>query len=209
MPSLRLERAFLSQGHRLIAGVDEVGRGAWAGPVMAAAVILPLDRPGLLAALKGVNDSKQLTPRQREDRALAILEVAVAIGVGSADPGEIDREGIVTATRLAMVRAAAVLDPPPQALLIDAVNLQSLISLPQRFLNFGDSISLSIAAASIIAKVARDRYMALLDERYPFYGFGQHKGYGTAYHRAALRRLGVCAVHRKSYAPVAARMMKG
>jgi ribonuclease HII len=123
--------------------------------------------------------------------------------VGGAGPGEVDRDGIIAATRAAMQRAVAMLDPQPDALLIDAVNLQSLISLPQRFLKFGDSISLSIAAASIIAKVSRDRAMAALDSRYPGYSFAKHKGYGTAFHRAALENIGVSDVHRRSYRPVA------
>ena len=202
-PSLKLERTFLCRGHRLIAGIDETGRGAWAGPVVAAAVVLPLDRPRLSAALKGVNDSKQLTARQRERLYDVIYKVAVSVGVGGAGPGEVDRDGIIAATRAAMQRAVAMLDPQPDALLIDAVNLQSLISLPQRFLKFGDSISLSIAAASIIAKVSRDRAMAALDSRYPGYSFAKHKGYGTAFHRAALENIGVSDVHRRSYRPVA------
>jgi ribonuclease HII len=203
VPSLRLEKQFLKQGYRLIAGIDEAGRGAWAGPVVAAAVILPLDRPALPKVLTGVNDSKQLTPRQREKFFDVIRAVALAIGVGGAGPGEIDRDGLLPATRAAMQRAVAMLQPQPDALLIDAVNLQSLISLPQRFLNYGDSLSLSIAAASIIAKVSRDRTMLALDARYPGYGFARHKGYGTAAHSAALKQLGVSAAHRLSYAPVA------
>jgi len=202
-PNLELEHTFLARGHRLIAGIDEAGRGAWAGPVVAAAVVLPLDRPRLSAALKGVNDSKQLTARQRERLYDVICKVAVAVGVGGAGPGEVDRDGIIAATRAAMQRAVAMLDPQPDALLIDAVDLQSLISLPQRFLKFGDSISLSIAAASIIAKVSRDRAMAALDSRYPGYSFAKHKGYGTAFHRAALENIGVSDVHRRSYRPVA------
>ncbi|HKZ70838.1 MAG TPA: ribonuclease HII [Anaerolineales bacterium] len=201
-PSLRLERRFLSQGHRLIAGIDEAGRGAWAGPVVAAAVILPLDRPNLLSILKGVNDSKQLTAREREKFFGAIREAAVSIGVGGAGPGEVDRDGLIAATRAAMQRAVVMLHPQPEALLIDAVNLQSLISIPQHFLNYGDSISLSIAAASIVAKVTRDRAMTVLDSRYPGYGFARHKGYGTAVHRAVLEQIGVSEVHRASYAPV-------
>jgi ribonuclease HII len=202
MPNLSLEHRLRAQGCHLIAGIDEAGRGAWAGPVVAAAVILPLERRDLRAALKGVNDSKQLTARQRERLFAVIHEVALAVGVGGAGSGEIDRDGIVHATQAAMERAVAMLTPPPEALLIDAINLQSLISLPQRALNYGDSLSLSIAAASIVAKVSRDRWMAGLDERYPGYGFARHKGYGTAAHYAALNRLGVTEAHRKSYAPV-------
>ena len=202
-PNLRLERRFLAQGHHLIAGIDEAGRGAWAGPVVAAAVILPLDRRGLTSALRGVNDSKKLTARQREKLYEVIREVAVSVGVGGAGPGEIDSGGIVPATRAAMGRAVAMLHPQPDALLIDAINLQSLILLPQHSLNYGDSLSLSIAAASIIAKVSRDRAMAALDARYPGYGLARHKGYGTALHKAALEKLGVSEVHRRSYGPVA------
>jgi ribonuclease HII len=201
-PSLVLERRFLRQGYRLIAGVDEVGRGAWAGPVVAAAVILPLDIPGLRAALRGVNDSKQLTRLQRERMAAAIGEVALVIGVGGAGSAEVDRHGLLAATRAAMQRAIAMLSPQPEALLIDAVDLSPVVGLPQESPNFGDSRSLSIAAASIVAKVARDRWMAGLDERFPGYGFADHKGYGTAAHCAALERLGVCEAHRLSYAPI-------
>lgn len=203
MPSLRLEKQFLKSGHTLIAGIDEAGRGAWAGPVVAAAVILPLDQRGLTRALAGVNDSKQLTALQRERLFAVICKTALAVGVGGAGPGEVDRAGLVPATRAAMQRAVAMLHPQPQALLIDAVNLQALIPLPQQFLNYGDSISLSIAAASVIAKVSRDRAMVALDARYPGYGFAAHKGYGTAAHAAALQRQGVSDVHRRSYAPVA------
>lgn len=201
-PGLVLERRLLRQGHRLIAGVDEVGRGAWAGPVVAAAVILPLGDGGLRAALRGVNDSKTLTARQRERLAGVIGEVAVAVGVGGAGSTEVDRHGLVAATRAAMQRAIAMLAQQPEALLIDAVNLAPLVPLPQLSPNYGDSLSLSIAAASIVAKVARDRWMAGLDERFPGYGFAQHKGYGTAAHSAALARLGACEAHRLSFAPI-------
>ncbi len=201
-PTLKLERRFIAQGQRLIAGIDEAGRGAWAGPVVAAAVILPLDRPRLTAALKGVNDSKKLTARQREKLYAVICEVAVSVGVGGAGPGEIDAGGIVPATRAAMQRAIAMLHPQPDALFIDAVNLSSLFSLPQRSLNHGDSLSLSIAAASIIAKVSRDRLMAKLDALHPGYNFARHKGYGTALHKAALEQLGISEAHRRSYGPI-------
>lgn len=201
-PNLLLERRFLRQGHRLVAGIDEVGRGSWAGPVVAAAVILPLEHPTLRAALRGVNDSKVLTPRQRERLAGVIGEVALAIGVGGASNREVDQHGLLAATRAAMQRAVAMLSPQPEALLIDAVDLAPLVPLPQLSPIYGDSRSLSIAAASIVAKVARDRWMDGLDERFPGYGFARHKGYGTAAHRAALERFGVCEAHRLSYAPL-------
>ena len=180
VPSLRFEHRLRKRGFALIAGIDEAGRGAWAGPVVAAAVILPLDRSDLTKALKGVNDSKQLTARQRERWYPVIRSVALAVGVGGAGPEEIDRDGIVPATRAAMERALAMLAVPPDALLIDAVDLRAIVDLPQHSLVRGDSISLSIAAASIVAKVSRDRAMVKLDALYPGYGFWKHKGYGTA-----------------------------
>lgn len=205
MPSLELEQEFLARGYRLIAGVDEAGRGAWAGPVIAAAVILPLDKPQVLKELAeaGVDDSKTLTPRQRERLYRLIREKAVAVGMGGVSARFIDRDGILKATRKAMQRAISILPAPPEALLIDAVDLSSLVSLPQRFLPFGDSRSLSIAAASIIAKVSRDSFMAQLDLLYPGYDFARHKGYGTRRHREALERIGACELHRKSFRPVA------
>jgi ribonuclease HII len=202
MPSLRLEKTFFAQGQRLIAGIDEAGRGAWAGPVVAAAVILPLENPKLSLLLRGVNDSKQLSANQRERLFEVIRSVAITLGIGGAGPAEVDGDGLLPATRHAMQRAVAMLSPQPEALLIDAVNLNSLISIPQKYLNFGDSISLSIAAASIIAKVSRDRAMQALDVRYPGYGFAQHKGYGTAAHQLALQQNGVSEIHRKSYRPI-------
>jgi len=202
VPRLTYERRLVRAGHRLVAGIDEVGRGAWAGPVVAAAVILPLDTPRLGRLLAGVTDSKQLTARQRERLAETIQAVALAIGVGGAGAAEVDRDGLMAATRAAMQRAVAMLAHQPDALLIDAVDLSSVVPLPQTALIFGDSLSLSIAAASIIAKVSRDRWMVGLDERCPGYGFARHKGYGTAAHSAALARLGVCEQHRRSYAPI-------
>jgi len=201
-PSLTYERRLSRQGHPLVAGIDEVGRGAWAGPVVAAAVILPLERPRLAAALRGVTDSKQLTALQRERLFDVIQSVALAVGVGGAGAGEVDRDGLVPATRAAMQRAVAMLAPQPDALLIDAVDLSAVIPLPQQAIVFGDARCLSIAAASIIAKVSRDRWMAALEDRYPGYGFAAHKGYGTAAHSTALARLGVSDLHRMSYAPI-------
>jgi ribonuclease HII len=207
-PGLRLEHRLQSLGYRLIAGIDEAGRGAWAGPVVAAAVILPLDCPGLVALLKGVNDSKKLTARQREKVGPNIEDLALATGVGEASAEAIDRLGIVPATRLAMQRAVAKLNPSPEALLIDAVDLTALVPLPQHALFYGDAVSLSIAAASILAKLSRDRQMTALEAHYPGYGFARHKGYGTAVHQAALARLGASDIHRHSFAPVKARCTK-
>jgi ribonuclease HII len=203
VPRLTFERRWWRQGYQRVAGLDEVGRGAWAGPVVAAAVILPPDQPRLSAALRGVTDSKQLTPRQRERLAEVIGSAALAVGVGGAGAGEVDRDGLIAATRAAMERAIALLAVPPDALLVDALDLAPVVPLPQQAIVYGDSRSLSIAAASIIAKVARDRWMVGLDARYPGYGFARHKGYGTAGHCAALAQLGVSHAHRRSYAPIA------
>lgn len=201
-PGLSLERRLWRQGWRWVAGLDEVGRGAWVGPVVAAAVILPPDRRALRAALQGVTDSKLLTARQRQRLFHTIHAVAVTVGVGGAGAGEVDHDGLLVATRAAMQRAIAMLNPQPQALLVDAVDLRALVALPQQWPIHGELRSLSIAAASIVAKVYRDRWMEGLDLRCPGYGFAHNKGYGTAAHMAGLARLGVCDAHRLSYAPV-------
>ena len=154
-------------------------------------------------SLRQVHDSKQLTPRQRKDVYPLILESSLACGVGLADASEIDAIGIVPATRLAMRRAIDALSPPPDALIVDALRLPE-VDLPQRAFNFADSISLSVAAASILAKVARDRMMVELETVYPGYGFGRHKGYGTRRHWKALEELGACPAHRATFKPVAA-----
>lgn len=199
---LRFEAELWSQGYRSIAGVDEVGRGALAGPVVAAAVILPPD-PGRLAPLLGrVDDSKRLTPRQRLVIVDEILLVAAAAGVGRCEAEEIDRIGIVPATRVAMTAALAALKPAPDYVLIDYLSLPGL-TCGQRPIVHGDAISLSIAAASIVAKVARDSWMTAQEAHYPGYGFAQHKGYGSAAHRAALRIFGPCGLHRLTFAGVA------
>jgi ribonuclease HII len=181
--------------------LDEAGRGAWAGPVVAAAVVLPPGDQALLERLRGVRDSKQLAPKQREAQLGIILDCAVAVGVGAVPPGEIDRVGIVPATRRAMVMALEAILPPADYLLIDHLPLID-VALPQYSLPKGDALVLSIAAASIVAKVSRDRMMVELEERLPGYGFGGHKGYGTAQHQAALAALGPSSVHRLSFAPL-------
>ncbi len=188
-------------GYRRIAGLDEAGRGAWAGPVVAAAVILPPDEPHLRRHLAGVRDSKQLTAAQREGLLQVIGECAVALGVGAVSPAEIDALGIVPATRQAMKSALQVILPPADYLLIDHLLLPDL-PIPQHSLPKGDVWVLSIAAASIVAKVSRDRLMVELEEQFPGYGFARHKGYGTTRHQMALARLGPCAMHRLSFAPL-------
>lgn len=204
-PHLEFEQAFLAQGLTRIAGLDEAGRGALAGPVVAGAVILPLERRDLRVALRGVRDSKLCTPAQREALYDVIGSVAICAAVGAADAGEIDQIGIGAATRLAMRRALAALAISPEALLIDWVRLAD-VPLPQKCFPKGDQLSLSVAAASIMAKVARDRMMVGLDIEHPGYAFAQHKGYGTPEHQAAISRLGPCAIHRRSFEPIRARL---
>jgi ribonuclease HII len=200
-PGLDEEQTLAGQGHRLIAGIDEAGRGAWAGPVYAAAVILPLDRTDLQTALEGVTDSKLLSPERREALLPAIYAVALSVGVGAASAAEIDARGIVPATRLAMARAIRALAPAPHALLLDHIRLPGL-ELPQRSLARADRHCLSVAAASIVAKVSRDRLMCELHTQHPGYDFDRHKGYGTPGHRLALTRLGPSPVHRMSWVPM-------
>lgn len=205
IPDLSKEYALRAAGHSRVAGLDEAGRGAWAGPVCAAAVVLPLHRKGLVATLDGVRDSKVLTPERRDELLPIIREVAVAVGVGWGEPGEIDVWGIVPATRLAMARAVAALGENVDALLVDHLDLPGL-DYPQHALPKADAHCLSVAAASIVAKVERDRLMVALDEDYQGYGFAQHKGYGTPQHREALARLGPSVIHRVSWRPMRQRM---
>ena len=180
-------------GYETVCGVDEAGRGPLAGPVCAAAVILPrgLDIPGL-------NDSKKLTAKRREALYDIITEQALAYGIAFASEQEIDEINILQATFLAMERAMAQLAPPPELALIDG-NRSKDFGLPVRTIVKGDSLSASIAAASILAKVTRDRLMEQYDEQYPQYGFAVHKGYGTKRHYEALREYGPCGIHRQTF----------
>lgn len=198
---LTYEFAQQARGLCAVAGLDEAGRGAWAGPVVAGAVILPLDRFDLAHVLEEVNDSKLLAPGTRARLLPVILDVAQAVGMGYATHAEIDILGIVPATRLAMRRALDALAAPPDCLLTDAMPMPEL-ALPCTSLIKGDQKSLSIAAASIVAKVTRDRFMNELAESFPQYGFEVHKGYGTALHRHTLSTFGPCPVHRMSFAPL-------
>jgi len=199
MPSFIEEELLAAQGYQLIAGIDEAGRGALAGPVVAAAVILP--RQVNAPWLAEVRDSKQLTPGRRELLFHHIHEIAISIGIGAAPHYLIDAGGIIKATRLAMRLAIERLSPPPQSLLIDYMSLPE-VRLPQKGITNGDNLCLSIACASIIAKVARDQLMVEFDRIYPGYGLAQHKGYGTRQHFACLFRLGPCPIHRQSFRPV-------
>jgi len=201
-PSLAYEQDCWGQGATYVAGVDEVGRGAWAGPVVAAAVVLPADA-AIALALAGVDDSKKLLPARREQLAALIVAHAVTTAVGMASPDEVDQAGLLPATARAMERALAGLALDPDHVLLDGLPLRAL-GRPHTAIVRGDARCLSIAAASIVAKVARDALMARLDDHYPGYAFGAHKGYGTPAHVAALCERGPCPMHRLSYAPVAA-----
>jgi ribonuclease HII len=205
-PTSEHEAQFWAQGFHHIAGLDEAGRGPWAGPVFAGAVILPHAATRRMY-LAGVQDSKRISRNRRETLARQILTTAIAVGVGHATVAEIDALGIVPSTRLAMERALASLSISPQALLIDALTLPK-ITLPQKAFPYADALSLAVASAGIIAKVARDAWMCdVAEDQYPGYGFARHKGYGTRLHQQTLDRLGVCELHRKSFRPIAERLL--
>ena len=192
---LAYEKELYTQGIQLIAGVDEVGRGPLAGPVVAAAVILPEN-----CKIPGLNDSKKIPKSKHKEIYEAVLQNAIAIGIGVKDNQVIDQVNIYEATKLAMMEAIGQLDPQPQHLLIDAMRLDLPIS--QTSIIKGDANSLSIAAASIVAKVTRDQMMEEFDCEYPGYDFAQNAGYGTAKHLAGLHKLGVTPIHRRSFEPV-------
>ena len=189
-------------GYRYIAGLDEAGRGPLAGPVVAAAVIFPRR-----CQVRGLNDSKQLSAAERDQLYVSIRDRATMVGVGSATEKEIDRINILEATRLAMQRAIASLPLVPDFLLLDALTLP-LLSIPQRAIITGDCLSFSIAAASVIAKVTRDRMMAGYHMEYPEYNFLSHKGYSTPEHLRLLTRHGPCAIHRRTFWPVVVRLTR-
>jgi ribonuclease HII len=201
-PTLEHEGWLWARGYGRVAGLDEAGRGALAGPLVAAAVVL---RPTLEngAILAGVRDSKLLTPRQRGALVERIRQAALATGVGIVSAALVDAVGLSAAGWLAFRRALAALPEPADFLLVDAFRLPAA-SVPQLPLVRGDMRCLSIAAASVLAKVTRDRLMEQVHARYPQYAFHRHKGYATAAHRAALARVGPCPEHRRSYAPVRA-----
>ena len=192
---LAYEKELYTQGIQLIAGVDEVGRGPLAGPVVAAAVILPK-----ACKIPGLNDSKKIPKSKHKEIYEAVLQNAIAIGIGIKDNQVIDQVNIYEATKLAMREAIGQLEPQPQHLLIDAMRLDLPIS--QTSIIKGDANSLSIAAASIVAKVTRDQMMEEFDRKYPGYDFAQNAGYGTAKHLAGLDQLGVTPIHRRSFEPI-------
>ena len=192
---LAYEKELYAQGIDLIAGVDEVGRGPLAGPVVAAAVILPK-----ACKIPGLNDSKKIPKSKHKEIYEAVLQNAIAIGIGVKDNHVIDQVNIYEATKLAMMEAIGQLEPQPQHLLIDAMRLD--LPIPQTSIIKGDANSLSIAAASIVAKVTRDQMMEEFDRKYPGYDFAQNAGYGTAKHLAGLDQLGVTPIHRRSFEPI-------
>lgn len=192
---LAYEKELYGKGIQLIAGVDEVGRGPLAGPVVAAAVILPQ-----ACKISGLNDSKKIPKSKHKKIYEAVLEHAIAVGIGVKDNQVIDQVNIYEATKLAMIEAIGQLDPKPQHLLIDAMKLDLPIS--QTSIIKGDANSLSIAAASIVAKVTRDQMMETYDQEYPGYDFAQNAGYGTAKHLAGLQKLGITPIHRRSFEPI-------
>lgn len=192
---LAYEKELYTQGIQLIAGVDEVGRGPLAGPVVAAAVILPK-----ACKIPGLNDSKKIPKSKHKEIYEAVLQNAIAIGIGVKDNQVIDQVNIYEATKLAMMEAIGQLEPKPQHLLIDAMRLD--LPIAQTSIIKGDANSLSIAAASIVAKVTRDHMMEEFDKEYPGYDFAQNAGYGTANHLAGLDKLGVTPIHRHSFEPV-------
>ena len=199
---MEFEQGLWAQGCLSVAGIDEAGRGAWAGPVSAGAVILPAD-PDILTRLEGVRDSKLMTPAERETMFDVITANAAAWAVGKSEAEEIDRIGILNATKNAMKRAVAALGVQPDHLLIDYVRLHD-VTIPQTGIKHGDMLSLSIACASVLAKVTRDRYMrGEAAALYPQSGFDQHKGYGTKLHQQALAEFGPCPIHRRSFRPLA------
>ena len=187
------ERACQRNGYKQIAGIDEAGRGALAGPVIAAAVILPIN-----CGIKGLQDSKQLTPKQRDLLHDEIYRVAVSVGIGSVDNRVVDSVNVLEATLLAMRQAIENLKPQPDYLLIDGINFPAT-DIQGEAIKKGDSRSYSIAAASIIAKTTRDRLMIALDPTYPNYGFSQHKGYPTSQHRQAIAQFGASDIHRHTF----------
>ena len=199
IPSFAEEERLIAQGYQFIAGIDEAGRGSLAGPVVAAAVILPgkVNVPWL----DQIRDSKQLSPAKREFLFHHLYEVVISVGIGVVPHEVIDVQGIVKATQLAMKLAIEQLSPPPEYLLIDYMHLPEVL-LPQKGLVNGDSLCFSIACASIIAKVSRDRIMIGLDKAYPGYGLAQHKGYCTEGNFSCLCRLGPSHIHRQSFSPV-------
>lgn len=202
MLNLGEEQELFKQGYKIVAGIDEAGRGPLAGPVVAACVIFSPDFDFSLSKLSFIKDSKQLNSRKREDFFSAIKDEASAVGIGVCDQFTIDRINILQASFLAMKKALGDLARKPDFILLDGGFPIPNLTLPQKAVVRGDEKIFSIAAASVIAKVTRDQIMREMHEIYPQYGFSQHKGYGTKFHLEKLREFGPCPLHRKSFAPV-------
>ncbi|MEW6097453.1 MAG: ribonuclease HII [bacterium] len=192
----KYEEEVFSLGHKLVGGVDEAGRGPLAGPVVAAVVILPQN-----AKISGINDSKKLTPAMRERLCKTISKIVIDWGVGIVDEQKIDEINILQATYMAMGKAINSLKAKPHFLLVDGHNIPH-IDILQKPIIKGDQLSISIQAASILAKVIRDRIMVEYDKEFPQYGFAKHKGYGTALHIESIKKYGICKIHRKSFEPI-------
>lgn len=195
-PSFQIEKEYFQKGKKFIVGVDEAGRGAWAGPVVAGAVILGKRR------FQKINDSKLLSPQKREKLYEKIIREAIDWAVGIAEIEEIDSLGVGKASTLAMFRAILQLKRKPQVILTDAFKIVGIKNVPVVPIKFGDRKSITIAAASIVAKVERDRIMKTLHLKHPEYQFEKHKGYGTALHKSLMEKYGICSLHRKSFLPV-------
>lgn len=190
----KIDLSVFNEGYNYICGIDEAGRGPLAGPVVVAAVVMPKD-----SMIEGVNDSKKVSEKKREKLYDQILEEAISYGVGIVDQTEIDRINILNATKAGLTQAVSSLEKKPDVILVDALTGIDTCGIPYRSIIKGDAKSYSIAAASIIAKVTRDRIMREWDEIYPQYGFEKHKGYGTAAHIAAIKENGICPLHRHSF----------
>lgn len=190
----QIEQGIYNEGKELICGIDEAGRGPLAGPVVVAAVIMPKD-----SMIEGVNDSKKVSEKKREILYEKIIDEAISYGVGIIDQKEIDRINILNATKEGLTMAVQELNPKPDLIIVDALNKIDTLGIPYKSIIKGDAKCYSIAAASIIAKVTRDRIMRQWDEVYPQYGFSKHKGYGTSEHIKAIKEYGLCPLHRLSF----------
>lgn len=189
-----IDKSYFKEGYNYICGIDEAGRGPLAGPVVVAAVIMPKD-----SMIEGVNDSKKVSEKKREKLYELIIEEAISYSVGIVDQNEIDRINILNATKAGLTEAVRTLKVKPELILVDALTNIDTCGVPYKSIIKGDAKSYSIAAASIIAKVTRDRIMREWDKVYPQYGFEKHKGYGTAAHIAAIKECGLCPIHRRSF----------
>lgn len=190
----QIEQGIYNEGKELICGIDEAGRGPLAGPVVVAAVIMPKD-----SMIEGVNDSKKVSEKKREILYEKIIDEAISYGVGIIDQKEIDKINILNATKEGLTMAVQELNPKPDLIIVDALNKIDTLEIPYKSIIKGDAKCYSIAAASIIAKVTRDRIMRQWDEVYPQYGFSKHKGYGTSEHIKAIKEYGLCPLHRLSF----------